>query len=173
MAPTHSLGVHQSASAAALPWKCSCIWPPSALWAALGFGDSSLQFWALGTHLSSYSLHCFHPGWARGWSISKKELIPAPALLISSSVEPWSCYLIALFRGHIYKMEASPRNMLLRVKKYEQLESIPKQWPKGFHRRNSFHPDHTLQGLCVATSFYRSEALGNLGEFQYPWSGNK
>ena len=34
--------------------------------------------------------------------------------------------------------------MLLRVKKHEQLESIPKQWPKGFHRRNSFHPDHTL-----------------------------
>ena len=46
--------------------------------------------------------------------------------------------------------------MLLRVKKYEQLESIPKQWPKGFHRRNSFHPDHALQGLCVATSFYGS-----------------
>ena len=43
-APTHSFGVHQSASAAALPWKCPCTWPPFALWssAALGFGDSSL-----------------------------------------------------------------------------------------------------------------------------------
>lgn len=55
-----------------------------------------LQLWALATHLSSHPLHCFHPGWARGWSISKKELIPAPALLISRSVEPWSRYLIAL-----------------------------------------------------------------------------
>ena len=54
-----------------------------------------LQLWALGTRPSSFSLHCFHPGWARGWSISK-ELIPAPALLISRSVEPWSGYLIAL-----------------------------------------------------------------------------
>ena len=55
-----------------------------------------LQLWALGTRSSSFSLHCFHPGWVRGRSISKKELTPAPALLISRSVEPWSGYLIAL-----------------------------------------------------------------------------
>ena len=143
----------------------------NALASGLPLPSGLLQLWALGTRPSSLSLHCFHPGWARGWSISKKELIPAPALLISRSealVRLPNCSALV-----IYKMEVSPRNMLLRVKKHEQLESIPKQWPKGFHRRNSFHPDHTLQGLCVATSFYGREALGKLGELQYPWSGNK